>query len=273
MKILFTFLIGLPALCSVGQSIDAGLGYYSPGTGLWTKEFPSPAALLLNPAAAADKPSFEGLILSRKPFLIDGLQAVNAYARQVFENSTAVGLSVQHTSFNGFRETRGSLALGKKLSGQWRVGIGFSVNRRRITGTGAISSIAGSLAVQRQFRSCTMGLLIIPRQLPGKGGKTTNVRPSLALGIGKDWSNQLYMDYTLYWQTDNGLQMCTSICYQPVTAWRLAIRVLSQPLRYGFETGYQRKQYAVRIFNDWHPQLGWSPGVLLAFCTPQKRGI
>lgn len=271
MKMLNTILLTLTVLFSSGQSGDAHGIYLSPGVSIWSSAFTSAPALALNPAAPAGKPSFEIQVLSRKLFMIEGLHALDAFAGWHFDTGITLGASIHHLSYTGFRETGGSLAVGKKLSDNWRAGVGFGMSNISITGSSTGKSIFGSFALLRQFKSFTLGGLLIPRQLPQAPGKRAQVRPLWILGIGKDWSSQLYMEYALHWQAQDGVRMSAGMCYQPVPAWRMAIRVLSHPIQYGFETGYQRKQYALRIFSDWHPQLGWSPGVLLAFGSLQLQ--
>jgi hypothetical protein len=271
MKMIFLILLGFPFLSLQSQVVDPGFGYLSPGVGLWSHEFSSSSTLALNPAGAIEKNSLEGIILSRKPFLIEGLQAADAFLSKAFENNTVIGFSLHHLGYTGFRETGGAFSLGKSLSDHWRIGVGFGFSRKTITGIKPIPGFAGSLAIQRMFRGCTMGFILIPRQVPEKSGKNGKLRPSWIIGLGKDWSEQFYSDVNLYSLPENGLQLSALICYQPLPAWRMAIRVLSHPLRYGFETGYHHRQYSLRVFSDWHPQLGWSPGLLLAFSSSKTR--
>jgi hypothetical protein len=241
---------------------------WQPSAGTWSHIFNSPAAPFGNPAAFASLASPAILLVSQKPFYIKELSELQAFAVWPVTQGSGAGLVFSRFGNASFSEIYSGLGYGLHLNSHWQLGVSFQYQYSKFSGFSVRSGLQAATGFQWFNNGFSAGLFYhcAAIQLPYKTSRLWLIGG----GMGKDWSGQLYTDGSVYFTVYEGLVASISLQYQLLEAWRLAIRIQSNPLRYGFESGYFHKAMSLRIYSDWHPQIGWSPGLVLGISKRQK---
>ncbi|MBZ5857121.1 hypothetical protein [Flavihumibacter profundi] len=260
-----TFLLFFTAKAQNGYLTLKG---WQPAAGTWSHIFNSPAAPFVNPAAFASLSRPALLLVSQKPFYINELSELQAFAGWPVANGSGAGLVISRFGNASFNEIHYGLGYGLHLNSHWQLGVSFLYLTGKFSGFSARSGLQAATGLQWFNNGFSAGLFYHSAaiQLPYKTSRLWLIGG----GMGKDWSGQLYTDGSVYFTVYEGLVASISLQYQLLEAWRLAIRIQSNPLRYGFESGYFHKAISLRIYSEWHPQIGWSPGLVLGISKKQK---
>ncbi|ULQ53030.1 hypothetical protein [Flavihumibacter fluvii] len=240
-----------------------------PSSAIWSQLFRSPAATLVNPAALSLPAPPALVITSKRPYSIDALSEVQFHSSFNIAEHSGMFIGCRRFGNNYFSELAISLGYGIQLNQSMQLGITVQQSTNKVNGFDKSTAIIPGASLQWTSINFTGGLFLQYGFLPA---------PSLparywilGAGIGKDWSTGLYTDLTVSYGAGTGVRVMASFQYEFVKSWRIAISLQTNPSRYSFETGYQYKQINFGICSDWHPQLGWSPGVLLGFTGTPKN--
>lgn len=230
---------------------------------IWSNVFTSPSAALINPAALGARPVSNIVILSKRPYFIKGLSDIQLHA--VFPIAVHGGLFIGCRRFgnSSYTELTVSAGYGMRLNKRMQLGIALHYSGRKAGYFRQATALQPTASFQLNQRMYTAGIFCQYQVLTRSG----HHEPVWAtgLGIGKDWSGQLYTDLNVFYGKGMGVTTKVTLQYKVLDAWRLVIRCQTNPLRYGFETGYRKNGISLRVCSDWHPQMGFSPGLLLGY--------
>lgn len=248
-----------------GNSIFAQglLQDYPASSGFWSRLFKSSAAAQLNPALLGSPIDAEILLVSKRPFLVAGLSESRIYATLGGKGRRGIAFSAGHFGNKDFSSMDFSIAYGIRLSQHLNLGASTQLFSAGAKSFRKQSVVIPGMALQWTTQSYTAGIFI--RYSTATDTYLNRPDALVGIGIGKDFSSQLYLDGNFYYSFSGGLASILSMQYQLLDAWRLVIRCQANPFRYGFETGYRSNRFSLRICSDWHPQIGWTPGLLLVY--------
>jgi hypothetical protein len=236
---------------------------------IFSSQFASPSAALINPAALANLPGAGLMLFARRPYAIAALSELQMHAAFPLSVSSGVYGGCRRFGTDYFSEICLATGYGLLLSKQLQIGINFQYTTAKPKGFLKNSTLVAGFSANYSGSQFTTGVFF-------KYGLTNFAyipdRYTMAgLGIGKDWSPQLYTDVLIYFDSAIGWAEVISVQYELAPAWLIALRVETRPFRYTFETGYRRHRLSLRISSEWHPQLGFSPGIVLAYSLSSKN--
>ncbi len=255
----------LVVLCCFGSGLCAqDIGELLPASaGAWSRVFHSPAAALINPAVLGMPSAPAVVLVSKRPFLVKDLSAMQLYATHPDAGQGNIFIGCYRFGNPFYAELTLSAGYGLQLYKWLQLGIAAHGTFSKVKGSVRSFAIMPAISLQYSKGQTLGGIFMQYRSSPALPIPAPYW--IVGAGIGRDWSGQLYTDLILYYSYQNGFNSMVSVQYQVLQAWCLAFRVQTRPFRYSFETGYQKNRFSIRVCTDWHPQMGFSPGILLCY--------
>lgn len=230
---------------------------------IWSNVFISPSAAMINPAALGASPAANIIILSKRPYFIKGLSDIQLQA--VFPVAIHGGLFIGCRRFgnSNYTDLTVSTGYGMRLNKRMQLGIALHYSGRKAGNFRQANALLPMASFQLNQKNYSAGIFCQYQVLT----RFSHLTPGwiTGFGVGKDWSAQLYTDLNVFYGKGTGINTMVSLQYKVLDAWRIVIRCQTHPLRYGFETGYRKNGISLRVCSDWHPQLGFSPGLMLGY--------
>jgi len=175
------------------------------------------------------------------------------------------GIQANYAGFTDFNENKIGLAYGRSLGSKLDVGIQFNYYGYRIPAYGNASSInfeAGAIA--RLSDKLNAGIHIY-NPVGGKLDKNTNEKLASAykFGFGYDPSEQFYVSAEIVKEEDKDINVTGGVQYNFMKQFFARAGFLSETGTVFAGAGAGWKNLRLDISGSYHPQLGFSPGLLL----------
>jgi hypothetical protein len=233
------------------------------GLGAYNHSFTQAFSFLHNQAALAGCGQAGVGIFSERPFGLKELAAHWASATLPVKGG-GLGLALQYAGFQAFNNSRAALAYGKNLG---KMGLGIQFNYSRITRAGYGSDAAIGFEVSSSWQ-LTKKLAAGIRVTNPVGGKYKEEKQAAlySLGLGYEASEQVLLQADMVKEEDRPLQVIAGIIYNIVPDkffTRLGIvTATSEPF---VGAGWQWKRCRADACIRYHPQLGFTPGMMMIF--------
>jgi hypothetical protein len=255
----------LVVFCWLGPGLFAqDIGELLPASaGAWSRVFHSPAAALINPAVLGIPADPAIVLMSKRPFLVKDLSAMQLYATHPVTGQGNIFIGCYLFGNPSYTELTLSAGYGLQLNKWLQLGIAAHGTFSKVKGSLRSFAITPAISLQYSKGQTLGGVFMQYRSSPAFSVPAPYW--IAGAGIGRDWSGQLYTDLIVYYSYQNGFNNMVSVQYRVLQAWILVGRVQTRPFRYAFETGYQKHRFSLRICTEWHPQMGFSPGILLNY--------
>jgi hypothetical protein len=234
-----------------------------------SRHFASPSAALINPAALANLPGAGLVLFARRPYGIAALSELQLHAAFPLSVSSGLYAGCRRFGTDYFSEISLATGYGLLLSKQLQIGVNFQYTTAKPKGFNKTCALIAGLSTgftTSKFKSALIFKYGLNSFAFAPGRYTM-----AGMGIGKDWSPQLYTDFLIYFDSAIGWAEVIAVQYELVHAWLVVLRVETHPFRYTVETGYQLNRLSLRVSSEWHPQLGFSPGIVLAYTLSSKN--
>ena len=239
----------------------------SAAAGAWSHNFLNPEAALINPAAIPAEPQMVLRLVTIRPYMIPGLSASRISAQSTIMKDISVAAGISNFANSDFRELKFYLASGRKLGEDFSVGISIDVANNKARGYAGLKTYRALASVARNMSALQTAVSIF---FESNETKSRNFYPGVIAGIGKEWAPSFYTDLALMISARTQV-VNTSLQYIAMSNLLLAIRVISDPMRLDFESGWIYQKLRLSVLGGWHPQLGWSPGFALQYSPALKE--
>ena len=239
----------------------------SAAAGAWSHNFLNPEAALINPAALAAEADLVLRIVTTKPYMIPGLSASRISALSSIMKNISIAAGISNLANPDFREMKFYLASGRKLGEDYCVGISLDVLNSKARGYAGLKNYRALASVARNVNTLQTAISVF---FESNETKSSNFYPGVIAGIGKEWAPSFYTDLALMISARTQV-VNTSLQYMAMSKLLLAIRVISDPMRLDFESGWIYQKLRLSVLGGWHPQLGWSPGFALQYSPALKE--
>lgn len=182
------------------------------------------------------------------------------------------GLLINYAGFKNFNENKIGLAYGRSLGSKIDIGVQFNYYGYRIPAYGNASTInfeAG--AIVHISEKLNAGLHIY-NPIAAKLGKETDEKLAAAykMGIGYDASENFYVSAEIIKEEDKQVNVTGGIQYRFKKQFFLRAGFVSETSGGFGGAGLLWKNLRLDVSANYHPQLGFSPGLLLILKFKEK---
>ncbi len=235
--------------------------------GVYSSEHNDVYATRANPASLAQLKQPAIAIYSERRFLLPELNLFNASLAYT-TGSGNFALHVSYFGFNLSNQSKISLAYGRKINSKVDAGASFDFQQISQAGTyGKASAITGSIGVLFHLTDKIHAGINVFNPIHASFGKEKIERlPSqYNFGMGYDASDKLFISSELVKVEGQHVSVNACLQYQFIKSFFIRAGVATLTASYFSGLGFVFKDFRLDIATSYHPQLGFSPGLLLLY--------
>jgi hypothetical protein len=175
------------------------------------------------------------------------------------------GVQVNYAGFKNFSENKAGLAYARKLGKLLDVGVQFNYYGYSVPQYGNSTSVNFEIGAILHFSDKLSGGVHAYNPVGGSLGKGGEEKLASAykLGLGYDASENFYVSAEMVKEEDKPVNVITGVQYQFAKQFFARAGVMSETGSGFAGLGLGWKNMRLDISGSYHPQLGFSPGVLL----------
>ena len=267
MKLIILILL-FPIVVNVeSQSLKMPISSRHTGLGAYSKNFTDVFSFTANQAALVEAKRLEVGIYCEKRFL---LAATNLYTAVLITPLAAnkqgcIGIAAGYFGFANYNESELGLAYAKSL-GKINLGIKFNYFNLRIPGYGSSSTLDFELGGIVRLTQKVFAGLEIYNPVGGRLNKTNDkIRSAYKYGMGYEASENFFIGMEIIKEEDVPININTGIQYNWMKQFYFRLGVATETASSYIGSGFSLKSLQFEIMGSYHPQLGFSPGLMLIF--------
>jgi len=184
-----------------------------------------------------------------------------------------IGLQLNYAGFKNFNENKVGLAYSRSLGAALDIGVQFNYYSYRIPSYGSASAVNFEAGAIFHFSGKLNGGIHIYNPVAGKLGKSANEKLAAAykLGIGYDASENFYISTEIIKEENKPVNVTGCIQYQFKKQFFVRAGFVSETGGGFGGIGLSWKKLRLDISANYHPQLGFSPGLLLIANLKERK--
>ena len=218
-----------------------------------------------NQAALAQVKKFSAGVYGERRFL---LQETSSYTAALAANTSLgnFGLQLNYAGFTNFNENKIGLAYAKSLGKKVDVGIQFNYYGYRIPAYGNASAINAEAGILLHLSDKLTTGLQVYNPVGGKLGKSGDEKLASAykVGIGYDASENFFVSTEIIKEEDKPINVVGGVQYNFAKQFFARVGFLSESSTAFAGVGVGFGNIRLDVAGSYHPQLGFSPGILLS---------
>ncbi len=263
--IIAIILIGILGINAVpAQSLRYPLALPYTSLSAYSKQQPDPFSFTANQAALAPVKNIALAAYCERRFL---LAATSAYRfAAVFPTRLGnFGLQLDYAGFKNFNENKIGLAYARSLGPKVDLGIQFNYYGYRVPAYGNASAIYFEAGAIMHFTDKLTGGVHVYNPVGGKLGNTSNEKLASAykFGLGYDASTSFFVGAELIKEEDRPVNMIAGVQYHFADLFFARAGIISESGTAFAGVGVAWNKLRLDVSASYHPQLGFSPGILL----------
>lgn len=174
------------------------------------------------------------------------------------------GLQVQYAGFKNFNEQKMGLAYARSLGKKADIGIQFNYNSYRVPNYANAAAINVEVGLMMHVTDQLHAGIHMYNPVGGKFGKNSEEKLASAFkaGIGYDASENFYIATELIKEEDKPINVIVGMQYRFAQQFFARAGFMSETGSFYGGAGLQLKKIRIDISSSYHPQLGFSPGIL-----------
>jgi hypothetical protein len=226
-----------------------------------------------NQASLAQLSNLTAGLFAERRFLLGELNHYNA-AFALPTTSGNFGLKAGYFGFNDYNETQIGLAYGRKMGKKVDIGAQFNYNGIRVTGYGSASAISFEAGAIMHISEKLHAGLHINNPVGGKFSKTPEQEklPSVySFGMGYEASEKFFIGVEMQKEENQPVNVNAGFQYKIIAQLMARAGVNSATSSYYAGIGVLLRTFRLDVTTAWHPQLGFSPGLMLIFNSNKKE--
>lgn len=225
-----------------------------------------------NQGSLAQMKNISAGVYGERRFLLAELNNYNA-AFVVPTSSGNFGLKAGYYGFSEYNETQLGLAYARKLGSKMDLGVQFNYHGVSIAGYGNSSAISFEIGTVMHITEQLHAGVQINNPVGGKFGKDQQEKlPSVyTVGLGYEASEKFFASAEMIKEEDQPVNVNAGLQYKFIPQLLARAGVSSATSAIWFGVGLLWKSFRVDVASSYHPQLGWTPGVLIIFDIKKKE--
>ncbi len=176
-----------------------------------------------------------------------------------------LGIQVNYAGFKNFRENKIGLAYARKLGKSVDVGVQFNYYSYSVPAYQKASAINFEIGAMFHLTKKLNAGIHVYNPVGGKLGKTGEEKLASAykIGLGYDASEKFFISSEIIKQEDKAVNIMAGLQYQFAKQFFAKAGFVSESGSGYAGAGVGLKNFRLDISSGYHPQLGFSPGILL----------
>lgn len=175
------------------------------------------------------------------------------------------GIQVNYAGFKNFNDNKIGLAYARKLGKLVDVGVQFNYYGYRIPSYGTASTINFEIGAMLHLTDKLNAGLHVYNPVGGKLGKVREEKLASAykFGLGYDASDKFFISTEIIKEEEKAINVIAGLQYQIAKQFFAKAGFISESTTAYAGAGVAWKNIRLDISSSYHPQLGFSPGLLL----------
>ena len=258
-------LIGFLGINAIpAQSLRYPLALPYTGLSAYSKQQPDPFSFTANQAALARAKNIALAAYSERRFLLAAMSAYRFAA--VFPTQLGnFGLQLDYAGFKNFNENKMGLAYACHLGPRVDAGIQFNYYGYRVPAYGNASAIYFEAGAIIHFTDKLNGGVQVYNPVGGKLGRASNEKLASAykFGLGYDASAAFFAGAEVIKEEDRPVNVIAGVQYHFEDHFFARAGIISESGAAFAGAGIGWNKLRLDVSASYHPQLGFSPGILL----------
>lgn len=254
----------VPSVYSEAQVVRQPLSVHYPALGAYSKNFSDVFSATSNQASLASLKTGAFGVYGERRFMLDELKGYTAIAA-MRALSGAIGFQADYFGSSLFNETQLGIMYGRKITSQIDVGVKFNYHTVRVSGYGAASAVNFEGGAIFHLTENLHSGIHVYNPAGTRLGKTglEKLASVYVFGFGYEASERLFISTEVVKHED--LPIGVNVGLQYNLHARVFIRTgvstvnSDSYVSAGLDVGFGR----IDINTAYHPQLGFTPGILL----------
>lgn len=190
--------------------------------------------------------------------------SVYGLAAAIATNKGNFGIQLNYAGFSGFNEHKLGLAYARSLGKLIDVGVQFNYYGYRIPQYGNASAVNVEMGLLLHFTNKLTGGIHVYNPVGGKLGKEQNEKLASAykFGLGYEASENFTVSAEIVKEEDRNVNVTGGVQYQFMKQLFARVGFISDTGSGFAGIGLGWKNYRLDVSGSYHPQLGFSPGLL-----------
>ena len=183
------------------------------------------------------------------------------------------GIQLNYAGFKNFNENKIGLAYARKLGKLLDVGVQFNYYGYRIPAYGNASTLNFEIGAMLHLTDKFNAGLHVYNPVGGKLGKTSNEKLASAykFGLGYDASDKFFISSEIIKEEDKPVNVIAGLQYHFAKQFFVKAGFISESTIAYAGAGVAWKNLRLDISSSYHPQLGFSPGLLFIMNFKPKQ--
>ncbi len=263
-KILLSLLFTLNVNLLFGQSLRYSLAQPYISLSAYSSKQIDPLSFTGNQGSLAQAKSAGIGIFGERRFLLSET-SVYTLGASLPSRLGNFGIQVNYAGFKNFSENKIGLAYGRKLGKLLDVGVQFNYYGYRIPAYGNASTINFEIGAILHLTDKINAGLHVYNPVGGKLGKAREEKLASAykFGLGYDASDKFFISSEIVKEEDKAVNVIAGLQYQFAKQFFVKAGFISESTTAYAGAGIAWKNLRLDISSSYHPQLGFSPGLLL----------
>lgn len=246
------------------QVVRQPLSIHYAALGAYSKNFSDVFSATSNQASLASLKTGAFSVYGEKRFMLDELKGYTAIVAVPTPSGT-IGFQADYFGSSSFNESQLGMVYGRKISSEIDVGVKFNYHSIRLPGYGTASAVNFEGGAIFHFTDKLHSGIHVYNPTRSKLGKTglEKLASAYVFGLGYEASEKLFLSTEIAKYEDQPIGVNAGLQYNLQT--RLFIRTgistasNNSYVSAGLNVGFGR----IDINTAYHPQLGFTPGILL----------
>ena len=247
------------------QSLRQPVAAIYTGLGAYSTKHADAFSFINNQAALAQTKNITAGVYGERRFM---LAATSTYVSAVAVPSTLghFGVNLLYSGFKNFNEYQVGLAYGRSLGPAVDVGVQFNYYGYRVPGYNNAGTVNFEIGAVVHLTSQLNAGFHVYNPTGSKFSKSGEQLPAIyKVGLGYDVSDKFFVSAEIVKEEDYAVNLNAGLQYQFVKQFfvRAGISTAASSAYAGVGIGWGNLR--LDVCGSYHPQLGWSPGLLVIF--------
>ena len=263
-KIILLALVCFAVTHSFAQSLRYSVSMPYLSLGAYSKKQADVFSFTNNQAALASLSAAGIGIYAERRFMLTE-NSVYALAAAIPTKLGNIGVQMNYAGFKNFNESKIGLAYGRSLGSKVDIGVQFNYYGYRVPSYGNASTINFEIGAIMHITDRLNAGIHMYNPVAGKLGKSTDEKLASAykFGLGYDASENFYVSAEIVKEEDKPVNVTGGLQYQFRKQFFVRAGFMSETTSGFAGFGVSWKNLRLDIAANYHPQLGFSPGLLL----------
>ncbi len=247
----------------IAQSFRQPVSSNYPGLGAYSTKQQDVFSFINNQAALVQIKQAAAGVYGERRFLL-AATSLSTVAVAMPSSMGNFGINLKYGGFKNFNESQAGLAYARSLGSKFDIGVQFNYYGYRVPGYNSANTVNFEIGAIAHLTDQLNAGIHVYNPVGGKFSKTEEkLTTAYTIGLGYDASDRFFVSAEIVRQEDYPVNVNAGLQYQFMKQFfaRVGISSASSTAYGGVGIGWNN--FRLDFSGSYHPQLGWSPGLLL----------